>query len=153
MHIFRSFLQVGFSSQYQLINLVWLSIDFYPFSWSQPRPQSYFKKLKTSFSPSSYSEKMCWGQSLTICFFVALYSCVCSCPKISQNNFYLELFTILVFILQSTCFISTYWKRKQTMEQQPHRACEWTKSKQKQSHATFKLTLRSIVRFSPQTMP
>ena len=37
------------------------------------------------------------------------------------------------------------------MKQQLHRACEWTKSKQKQKqiHVTFKLTTRSIVRFSP----
>ena len=35
------------------------------------------------------------------------------------------------------------------MKQQLHRACEWTKSKQKQIHVTFKLTTRSIVRFSP----
>ena len=40
--------------------------------------------------------------------------------------------TFLVLILQSTCFICTTWKCKQTMEQQSHRACEWTKSKQKQ---------------------
>ena len=32
------FLQVGFCFQFQLINLVWLSIDFFPFSWSQPSP-------------------------------------------------------------------------------------------------------------------
>ena len=62
LHVIRSFLLVGFCSQYQLINLVWLSIDFYPFSWSQPRPRSYFKKLKISFSPSSYSKKICWAQ-------------------------------------------------------------------------------------------
>ena len=49
---------------------------------------------------------------------MALYSCVCSCPKISRNV-YLYLFTFLVLILQSTCFICTIWKRKQTMEQQP----------------------------------
>ena len=50
-------------SQYQLINFVcWLSVDFYLFSWSQPHPQSYLKKIKTSFSPSSYSEQMCWGK-------------------------------------------------------------------------------------------
>ena len=36
------------------------------------------------------------------------------------------------------------------MEEQPHRACEQTKSKQ--SHVTLKLTTRSVVRFSPQTM-
>ena len=60
LHVIRSFHQVGFCSQYQLINLVWLFIDSYTFNWSQPRPKSYFEKLKTSFSPSSYSEKMCW---------------------------------------------------------------------------------------------
>ena len=50
--VIRPFLQVGFRFQYQLTNLVWLSFDFFLFSWSP-----------------------------TICFFVALYSCVCSCPK------------------------------------------------------------------------
>ena len=39
------------------------------------------------------------------------------------------------------------------MEQQPQSASERTKSKQKKpSHVTFKLTMRSIVRFSPQTI-
>ena len=52
IYVIKSFLQVGFHFQYQLINLVWLSFDFFSFSWS-----------------------------LTICFFVALYSCLCSCPK------------------------------------------------------------------------
>ena len=36
----------------------------------------------------------------------------------------------LVLILQSACFIYITWKRKQTMEQQQDRACEWTKSNQ-----------------------
>ena len=44
--------------QYQLIYFVWLSSDFFWFSWS-----------------------------LTIYFFVALYSFVCSCPEISPNVF------------------------------------------------------------------
>ena len=39
----------------------------------------------------------------------------------------------LVLILQSTCFICTSWKRKQTTEQQPHHVSEQTKSKQKQN--------------------
>ena len=42
------------------------------------------------------------------------------------------------------------------MEQQSHRACERTDPKQKPktkpSHVTFKLTTRSIVRFSLKTM-
>ena len=39
---------------------------------------------------------------------------------------------------------------KKTMEQQPQRACEQTKSKPK--HVTYKLTTRSVVRSSAQTM-
>ena len=34
LYVIRSFLQVGFRFQYQLINLVWLSFDFFSFSWS-----------------------------------------------------------------------------------------------------------------------
>ena len=79
-------LQVGFRFQYQIINLVWLSFDFFSFSWSLP-----------------------------ICFLLDLYSCVCSCSKISRNVFYLSLFIFLVLILKSTCFIFTIWKRKQTI--------------------------------------
>ena len=59
LYVVKSFLQVGFRFQYQLINLVWLSFDFFSFSWS-----------------------------LTICSFVALYSCVSSCSKISRDVFY-----------------------------------------------------------------
>ena len=33
-YVIRSFLQVGFCFQYQLSNLVWLSFDFFSFSWS-----------------------------------------------------------------------------------------------------------------------
>ena len=103
-YVIRYFLQVGFRFQYQLINRVWLSFDFFSFIWN-----------------------------LTVCFSVALYSCVWRCLKISQNIFYLYLFTFLVLILQSTCFIFKGWKRKQTMEEQPHRACERTKSNLKQN--------------------
>ena len=81
LHFIRSFLQLGFCSQYQLFNLVWLSNDFHPFSWSQPCPQSYFRKLKTSFSPSSHIEKMCWGQGwaeASLSTFSWLYILVCA---------------------------------------------------------------------------
>ena len=124
LHVIRSFLQVSFCFQYQLINLVWLSSDFFSFSWT-----------------------------LTICVFMALYSCVWSCSKISRNVLFI-IIHILVLILQSTRFICTTWKRKQSMEQQPRCACERTKLKQKQtpSHVTFKLTTRSIVRFSPVSL-
>ena len=62
LYVITSFLQVGFRFQYQLNNLVWFSVDFFPFSWSQSCPQSNFKKLKFSFSPSSYSQKTRYGQ-------------------------------------------------------------------------------------------
>ena len=74
-YVVRPFLEVGFGFQYQLINLVWLSFEFFSFSWS-----------------------------LTIYSFLAFYSCVCSCPKISRNIFYLWLFTFLLLILQSDLF-------------------------------------------------
>ena len=60
MYVIRSLLQVGFCFQYQLINLIWLSFDLFSFSWSR-----------------------------TMYFFVALCSCVCRCPKVSRNVFYL----------------------------------------------------------------
>ena len=61
LYVISSFLQVGYRFQCQLINLLWLFFNFFSFSWS-----------------------------LTIRFFVALYSCVCDCPKISRNIFYLS---------------------------------------------------------------
>ena len=66
LYVIRFFLQVGFRFQCQLIKLVWLSIDFFSLIWRQLCPQINFKELKTSFSPSSYSEKMrcdqCWAE-------------------------------------------------------------------------------------------
>ena len=104
LYVIRSFFQVSFRFQYQLINLVWLSFDFFSFSWY-----------------------------LTICLFVTLYPCVCSCPKTSRNVFNLQLFTFLVLSLLSACFICRTWKCRQTMEQQPPNACERTKPKQRQN--------------------
>ena len=62
LYVIRSFLHVGFRFQYQLINLAWLFIDFFSYSWSRPRPQINFQELKTSFMLSSYSEKMRWDR-------------------------------------------------------------------------------------------
>ena len=123
LYVIGSFFQVSFRFQYQLINLLWLSFDFFSFSWS-----------------------------LRICFFVALYSCVCSCPKISKC-----LLFIIIHIFSTHFAINLFCLhnlKTLTMEQQLHHACKRTKSKQNQkpSHVTFKLTTRYIVRFSPQTM-
>ena len=100
--------QVVFRFYYHLINLFEANVV--------PRA---ILQIKT-FLPSSYRKrrvgfKVSW--SLTIYFFVALHSCVCSCPKISRNGFLKKKFP-LVLILQSTCFVCITWKRKQTMEQQ-----------------------------------
>ena len=71
--------------------------------------------------------------SLTICFSWP-YTLVCAAvQRYHEMSF---LYTFLVLILQSVCFIYKIWKRKQTMEQQPHRACEQTTSKQKQNQVT-----------------
>ena len=65
LYVIRSLPQVGFRFQYQLINSLLsihfninssLSIDFFSFSGSQSRPQSYFKELKASFSSYSYNK-------------------------------------------------------------------------------------------------
>ena len=94
------------------------------------RPQSYFKKLKTSFSPSSSSKKMCWGQgwaeaSLSVfCGSIFLY------VPLSKNitKWFLFIITHNFSIhFAINLFICTSWKHKQTMEQHPHCACEKTK--------------------------
>ena len=113
-------------------NPVWLFADFFSFSWSQYRPQSNFKKSEISFSPSCHSEKMLWGQSLaesSLSTFSWLYILVFAVVQ-KYHKMFSETKFFLVLILESTCFICITWKRKQTMEQQPHRACEWTKSNQ-----------------------
>ena len=53
------------------------------------------------------------------------------CVQLSKNitKCFLKK-SFFVLILQSTCLFCITWKRKQTMEHQPHRACEWMKSNQ-----------------------
>ena len=97
IYVFRSFLQVAFRFQYQLVHLVWLSFDFFSLSWC-----------------------------LTICFFVALYSGVCSC--VHKMSFIYNYSHFQYLFCYQTVFFP---QRIQTVEQQPHRGCEWTKSKQK----------------------
>ena len=59
--------------------------------------------------------------------FLWLSTLVCAIVQKYHKFFYLKLIIFLLLILQSTCFICSTWKRKQTMEQKPHRACERTK--------------------------
>ena len=101
-----SFLQVGFRFQYQLINLLWLSIDF--FSFNQSCPQSNFKKLKSSFLPSSYSQKMRWGRDWaegSLSTFLWPYIIVCAVVQKYQKMF----FFFKKLFLVSFCIT---WKRK-----------------------------------------
>ena len=91
-YVIRSFLQFGFRFQYQLINLVWLSSDFFSFSWSffsfssvvEFWPANLFLRaiLKNySFSPSSYSVKIRYGQGwaeASLSTFSWLYILVCA---------------------------------------------------------------------------
>ena len=91
LYVIRSFLEVGFYFQYKLINLVWLSIDFFPMKPTSS--QELFWRTKILFFAlllqwkDVLRSRLSW--SLTICLFVVLYSCVCSCREISRNVFYL----------------------------------------------------------------
>ena len=62
-------------------------------SWSKSRPQSYFRKLKNSFSPSSYSVKIRWGQSwaeTSLSTFSWHYILVCA--VVQKHHFFLSFF-------------------------------------------------------------
>ena len=85
-----------------------------------------------------------------LCTFSWHYILVCEVVQKYHEMLFLKKF-FLVLILHSTCFIFITSKGKQTTEKQLHRAWEWTKSNKK-SPVTFKLTRRSNVRFSQQTM-
>ena len=96
LYVIRSFFQVGFRFQYQLINLVW------PFGWC-----------------------------LTTCFCVASYSVVQKYYEMPfiYNHSHFQYW----FCNQPALFAQTGNVEK--LGQQPHRAVEWTKSKQKQNQA------------------
>ena len=94
----------------------------------------------------------------TICVFVGLYSCVCICAK----NIMKCLLFIIIYIFSTHYAINLfYWhdlKRKQTIEQQPHHACEWNRSKCEWNKSKTKSGLipvghtYSFVRFIWETM-
>ena len=91
IYVIRSLLQVRFRFQYQLTTLVWLSIDFFFIQLKPISSSEQFYKIKTLFFAFLLQRKEALGSrsssSLTIYFFVALYSCMCSCPNISRNVF------------------------------------------------------------------
>ena len=50
IYVIRSFLQVDFRFQHQLINLVWLSVDFLHLAEANLVPRANLKKYKSIFS-------------------------------------------------------------------------------------------------------
>ena len=137
-YVIRSFLQVGFRFQYQLINLVWLSIDFFSFSWSQPRPKINFKKLKASFSSSSR-----WG---LVCAVVEKYHEMYFIYNYSHFWYSFSNQPVLFVQLEN---INKLWNNNRTVHVNERNQ---TNKQTKKSHVTSKLTTRSIVRFSPQAI-
>ena len=153
---------LGLSSRsafvFSINSLILSGFSFFSFSWSRPRPQSSFKEFKTSFSSSSYSENVRGGQAWaesSLSTFSWLYILVCVVVQKNPEMFFLKKCFLL--ILLSTCFICITWRRKQTMEQQPHRALWINEIKQKpNNNNNNKVTSHSnwplISRFSPKTM-
>ena len=113
-YIIRSFLQVGFRFQYQLINLAWLSIDFFSFSWS-----------------------------LTICFFVASYSCVCSFPKTSRN-----IFCLYSFCNQPVLFAKLENVNKLSNNNRTAHVNKRNQNKSKTKHVIFKYFKSAVIVYS-----
>ena len=74
LYVIRTFFKVGFRFQYQLINLDWLSFEFFSFNWS-----------------------------LIISFLVDLYSWMRNCPKIEQNILYSHFSTHFAIKISFIC--------------------------------------------------
>ena len=90
-------------------------------------PRAIFKNYKTLFRLPLIA-KICAGVNLELkphylSTFSWHYILVCAVVQKYHEMFFLKKF-FLVLILQSTCFIFTTSKRKQTMEHQPHRVYE-----------------------------
>ena len=89
LYVIRSFLQIGFRFQYQLINLVWISLDFFSFRWSQYRPQSSLLKIKTFFL-LSLTSKRCAGVKFELKPHYLLYG---GCTFLCVQSKYHEMFS------------------------------------------------------------
>ena len=82
-----------------------------------PPPWPWTSNFKRTSLPIS-------KESLTICFFVALYFCVCSCSKISRSIFFVNIlltFWILTFCNQPALFaqlenVNKLWKSNRTVQ-------------------------------------
>ena len=144
LYVIRSFLHFNIRIQYQLINLIWLSFDFFSFSWS-----------------------------LTICFFVAFILLCVQLPKnimkcllnytVHVNKWMNKDFIYSWIKLHKHLLkwkIKTVLKEIKSKYKKKHDVKSKTyliiiaknKTRTKPSCITFKLTTCSIVRFSLQTM-
>ena len=118
LYVIRPFLQVGFRFQYQFnINLVWLSINFSSFSWSQSRPQSNFKNQEYIFRfPLTAKRRAGVKVELKphyLLFRGFTFFCFVQLSKKPQNVFFTKkLFFSTPFAINLFFCI----KRKQTME-------------------------------------
>ena len=131
LYVNSSFLKVGFHFSIDSLILSDFPLTFFHLVEANLVPRAILKKLKASFLSSSYREKMRWSQGWAETSLITKY--------FLRNTFFR-------LILQSTCFICVTWKHKQTIEQQPHSACEWTKSNENKTkkikpHVMFTMTI------------
>ena len=78
--------------------------------------------------------------------FSWLYTLRCAVVRKSHGVSFIYNYSYFYYsFCKSTYFICTTWKHKQTMEQQPNRACEGKKSKQKQNHASHSNWPRALL--------
>ena len=101
-----------------------------PTSKIYPHPWPWTSNFKRTPSPQFQAKP----------HYLLFHGFILLCVQLSKNItkclFHLQLLTFVVLIWQSTYFICTTWKRTQTIEKQPHRACKRTKSKQKRNQVT-----------------
>ena len=106
----------------------------------QPPLSTYVQNLSTPWSWTSNFKRTPSPQFQAKPHYLLFHGFILLCVQLSKNItkclFHLQLLTFVVLIWQSTYFICTTWKRTQTIEKQPHRACERTKSKQKRNQVT-----------------
>ena len=131
LYVNSSFLKVGFHFSIDSLILSDFPLTFFHLVEANLVPRAILKKLKASFLSSSYREKMRWSQGWAETSLITKY--------FLRNTFFR-------LILQSTCFICVTWKHKQTIEQQPHSECEWTKSNENKTkkikpHVMFTMTI------------
>ena len=88
-YVIRSSIQVGVFFSISLLILSGFPLNFFHLAEANLVSTAIFKSEKPFFH-LLLPVKRCTGvkvELLTMCFFGALYSCVCSCPRSSRNVF------------------------------------------------------------------